>query len=48
MLFPYCERPSFTPVHKWQNYGFVYLYNPGQQAGWLKTLNRMVASIPRI
>jgi hypothetical protein len=29
---------------------FLYfnLYIPGQQAGWQKTLNRMVASIPRI
>jgi hypothetical protein len=36
MLFPYYERPSFTPIqNNWQNYGFVNvkLYIPGQQAG---------------
>jgi hypothetical protein len=51
MLFPLCERPSFTPTqNKWQNYGSVYfnLYIPRQQAGRQKTVNRMVASIPRI
>jgi hypothetical protein len=32
------------------SHGFVYfnLYIPEQQAGWQKTLNRMVASIPWI
>jgi hypothetical protein len=25
MFFPYCERPSFTPIqNNWQNYGFIY------------------------
>jgi hypothetical protein len=50
-FLPYCERPSFTSVqNNWQNYGFVYfsLYIPIQQAGRQKTLDRMVASIPRI
>jgi hypothetical protein len=51
MLVPKCERPSFTPIqNNWQNYGFVYfnLYIPMQQAGRQKTLDKMVASIPRI
>jgi hypothetical protein len=42
---------SFTPIqNNWQNYYFVYfnLYIPRHQAGRQKTLNRMVASIPRI
>jgi hypothetical protein len=36
MLFPLCERPSFTPLQdNHQNYIFVYfnLYVPRQQAG---------------
>jgi hypothetical protein len=34
MLFPYCHRPSFTPIqNNWYNYGFVHfnLYVPRQQ-----------------
>jgi hypothetical protein len=51
MLFLSCKRPSFTPIqNNWQYYGFAYfnLYFSRQQAGRQKTLNQMVASIPRI
>jgi hypothetical protein len=44
-------RDQVSHPHKnWQNYGFVYfkLYIPRQQTGRQKTLDRMVASIPRI
>jgi hypothetical protein len=37
VLFPECERPSFTSIQKVQNYGFAYFE--------YKRLNQMVASI---
>jgi hypothetical protein len=43
--------PSLTPTrNNWQNYGSVYfnLYVTGEQVGKQKTLEGMVASIPRI
>jgi hypothetical protein len=51
MLCPSYYRPSFTPVqNNWQNYGFAcfQIYLPRQENGRQKTLNRMVASFPRI